>query len=84
MHNMKHHSRISFFWEYFQVLEFTYYTYLFRQSKLYSYSNKGSTVDTWNFKIQKNVFFIVSFTWRDDIKNTELKNMLLAGACKKP
>ena len=41
------------------------YIYLFRQSKVYSYNEKGFTEDIWNFKIQNNLFFIASFTWRD-------------------
>ena len=28
--------------------------------------NEGFTIDIWNFKIQNNLFFMASFTWRDD------------------
>ena len=37
----------------------SYIIYLFRQSKVYSYNNKGFTVDIWNFKIQNNSFSFV-------------------------
>ena len=61
--------KVTFFIDFILFITFISHIFLWRVKSIIievSSINEGFTIDIWNFKIQNNLFFMASFTRRDD------------------